>query len=1214
MLTTSPEQSPMRGSKKRKISAPEITVRKTSEKNEENRREITGKMESHSEAWEHAKNLEGKIKRLKERLKDMEDIKEIEEMLAQVHTHFSEFSKKSLAYENKLGSITEELDNRRKVAELKLARLNQRMVRLLEKLGQPVGEAFIKYKNFKPTIDTERSQRVAGLKNDSKKTIEYEDKEGQSRVNNTAERLLKGIGFDDALIVDKEESPMKHEETKPDIKVGGIDVIQPPENYSEGQLGDSEIGGVNTVAAGEAKAPEEKKIEPAFDADDYNKRWEQIQKSGAWDRVRDLEKNNADVWVKRTSGEWQKGKIVDIPGTRVVVEFVDTDGKKKGKAVRTEEFLKWQDEYENISKGSAHTPSEEKVGSHEAIPDSIQISAGGKTYKFGWHEQIVYTTAKGDKLDCIVLGKSKDENKPGLILKYLEKDPKKKGRVFAVGADSIAKRVDLRNREVGQAQTESKESHEEVFKKLHASAEMESERQEKKLKEAEKKKAEELSELLGQAGEWEEDETIFKREKVPTARAHGKTTWPDGSEIDTREESERKIRKVIGDAKEDLRDEMKNDYTEFKERHAKKKFEEEYAREADRISNEVNLNAQRAKYAAEQKLPQSEENKQEESAVLKGDEFIEKWFPKKNKDEVVKNTSTPSPDVYAARDERVQNQSPVVARERKTYKEVSEKKAIQMINEVAEAFEKSWGGLNMMVVEKQKTGWFKSKKVEREMTDEEKKAQLETWLDKVEQAFDSLDKRKDKTNLEKPVLAWHTAHTLIRKLGIELGHIGNEIQNAALDRAFATMDAEVEETRERLEEKQKKRNGGKLRAGIANWATRIALGTAGAAGLAAGAGTYMAGHESRPNSVAHTDIEEGRALSRLERENTKQSITIAGETQSTQTAEAEKPVVATPVSKVEVPNSVAPKKEQKAITPEKKNTQTKKVTKETTPHVESRSDERRNVRNFVKELGRMDTDPEYVLGTVRGLVPDHTLAAEIRKKMGLREKEKLPGLERVEISRNGEWVVGTLENGLEIPLTPELVVEKDREYWRLKSVDSTGENLSSKKETIKGDRVIAELRAMLQEVKQGYPNIFRGPSADVQQEKTVIDPEQKQVVLAVMQAEKKLREAEMESDGSKARREVEEVKKIIDEVKPELASISKEIVEEVKAEDLELPQDVFVRFGVKTSEDPEAGRLAQEWSRTDEALKAAEKAGDEAKVLKYKIEIKKILEEIKSKY
>ncbi len=1104
MVVTSHEQSPMRPPKKRKMTTPEVILRNAGDANQENHREITGKMESHSEAWEHAKNLEAKIKKLKEHSKDMQEIEEIEKMLTKVRDHFSTFSKKNLAlYENGRGPITEELDYRRKVAELKLARLNQRMVRLLEKLGQPVGEAFAKYKNYKPVISRERSALVAGLKNDSNNAAEYIDKEGENRINDTAERLLKGMGVDEKLLADEEEIVEESEkiEVQSDRDVQGADIIQPAENDSEGMLGDSEIGGVNSI-----QAPEKK---------------EEVLAS-----------------AEETS--------------------VDTV---------------------------------EESSSPEAPPeDAIQISSGGKTYEFGWHEQVVYTTAKGKKLDCIVLGKSKDENKPGLILKDLEK-----GKVFALGADAVAQRVRVSDGEIvspsvennksdsgqsvededifglkdqpKQEETQWPESYggpeetlENMLNTSRAALDVEEkqvlQQKKKEREEADKKKAAELSELLGQAGELEDDESLL----IPTGRGEGIDAQRETIDRLASNGSLEKINTLLKNKSEVWVQEDGKWYqgvvqditgaqvgvTVGEEGREKKYFyvdAEEFLGMQDRAKKMM-------KYKQESELP---------SIIVSDESLVEKPVPVQKGEintptrERVPQVSNDLPSIMVDKEFYKEQWTPPAARERKTYPEVSEKKAIQMIDEVAEAFEKSWRGLNMMVVEKQKTGWFRSKNVEREMTDEEKKAQLEAWLDTVEQAFDSLDKKKDKTNQEKPVLAWHKAQNLMRKLEIGLGQADKEIHNVAFERAFAALNAGVEETRVRLEEKQKKRNGGMLRSGIANWATRIMLGTIG-------------------GSIAAGSVETNRAPER------------------------------------DASAQVYSGEEEK---------------KEHAP-VENTGESQRNLLSFLMDVNKMMA--ESAVSAVPFMV-DSKLASEIKS-----EKEgRVPGLVGAEISSDGKSVTLTFDNKKTAQGYPEKTEKSGKEYWRLKKQDNKELTLGE------GERMIAETRQLLADAKERYPDIF-GTEASKPRQK-------KRAFLLEEEIQRRIQKLEADPESYQAKREVEEVKKMIDEVKPEvvrgekklrgpetmiprsgggrkpleqvkpgLESVSKEKVEEIKAEDLELPQDVFVRFGVRTSEDEEAARLAEEWGRVDKSLKAAEKEGDELQMRKHKTEIKKILEEIKSKY
>lgn len=912
----------------------------------------TVKIEKYSEVWEHAKNLEGKIKKLKEHAIDADEIGEIEGILKDAKGYFSRFGEKK-----DKGRSVAQLEERRKAAVEKLTDLNRRMVSMLEKLGQPIPNTFLSYKD---------SGFVDIVKESNKERLSEEKKEEVSEVV-------------------------------------GVHIIQPPENYSKESLGDSEIGGVNSI-----EAPEKK-------------------------------------------------------------EEVLVSAEESPVNVREES-------------SSPETP----------IEDVIKISSGGKTYEFGWHEQVVYTTAKGKQLDCIVLGKSKDENKSGLILKDLEK-----GKVFALGADAVAKRVRISDGETvspsaennkadsGQStededifglkdqpkkeETQWPESREESMDEMIQSARAAIEDEDfKKMKSSKK---EELKKNT-------EDEDFFGLKDQSKGE---EVKWPES--YYAKEES---LEKMIADAKVDVESEMDQKIEEYRRKSKKEK------------------------YAAELQLP----------SVIVNKEFLTR-ADKVEKGEIqtptVERKNVPDLPSVMVDEEYQKYRPPLASRERKTYPEVSEKQALKMIDSIDEALEKAWGGMRMMTTEKQKTGWFRSKQVEREMTDEERKAQLEAWLDTVEQAFDSLDKKKEGTNLEKPVLAWHKAQTLMRKLGIELGQVGKEIQNVEFKRAFNTMNAEVVEAGVRLEEKKEKRDGGKSR--IPNWARRTILGTLGA--------------------LAIGNVETNRV-----------------------------PEV---VAAAEIHSEEAPRKENVIV--------------------ETTGESQRTMLNFLTDVNKMMTEDAL---SETSFVVDSGLASEIKSG----KEAKVPGLMGVEISSDGKSVTLTFDNNKKVQSRPEKVRKAGSDSWKLKVIEKKGPEY--------GEQVLRELRQVLGEVKQEFPDVFRGPESP---------SKQKKMVRTVVQAEKKLREVEvMIPRSGEARRQLEQVKQVMEEVRPGLESVSKKIVDEIEAEDLNLPEDVFIRFGVKTSEDPEAGRLAQAWSEADKALKSAKESGNAGEIQKRTTEVKKILEEIKSKY
>ena len=88
---------------------------------------------------------------------------------------------------------------------------------------------------------------------------------------------------------------------------------------------------------------------------DYLKELDELEASGALKKVEKMIRDKEEVWVKRSSGAWQKGRVFDMGhgGLSVVVEFDDPNmrpSRRKGnlfnaqKLVRTSEFLQWQEE------------------------------------------------------------------------------------------------------------------------------------------------------------------------------------------------------------------------------------------------------------------------------------------------------------------------------------------------------------------------------------------------------------------------------------------------------------------------------------------------------------------------------------------------------------------------------------------------------------------------------------------------------------------------------------------------------------------------------------------------------------------------------------------------------------------------------------------------------------------------------------------------------
>jgi hypothetical protein len=74
---------------------------------------------------------------------------------------------------------------------------------------------------------------------------------------------------------------------------------------------------------------------------------EQLKESGDIDKVQEMIKNNDDAWIKRSGGDWQKGKAFELGHDGLVtgVKWYDEKRRKElGKHVDTVDFVKWQDE------------------------------------------------------------------------------------------------------------------------------------------------------------------------------------------------------------------------------------------------------------------------------------------------------------------------------------------------------------------------------------------------------------------------------------------------------------------------------------------------------------------------------------------------------------------------------------------------------------------------------------------------------------------------------------------------------------------------------------------------------------------------------------------------------------------------------------------------------------------------------------------------------
>jgi len=77
---------------------------------------------------------------------------------------------------------------------------------------------------------------------------------------------------------------------------------------------------------------------------------EELKRTGGIEKLSELIKNDEDVWIKRSSGAWQKGKVEELGhrGLSAKVSWHDeVKDKKVGKHVETVDFLKWQEENQN---------------------------------------------------------------------------------------------------------------------------------------------------------------------------------------------------------------------------------------------------------------------------------------------------------------------------------------------------------------------------------------------------------------------------------------------------------------------------------------------------------------------------------------------------------------------------------------------------------------------------------------------------------------------------------------------------------------------------------------------------------------------------------------------------------------------------------------------------------------------------------------------------
>lgn len=75
---------------------------------------------------------------------------------------------------------------------------------------------------------------------------------------------------------------------------------------------------------------------------------ERLRDDGSFEKLDEMIQNKTEVWIKRSSGKWQKGNIVSLGHGGLSVEVIwphpDKPGKFKGKNVETVDFLQWQKE------------------------------------------------------------------------------------------------------------------------------------------------------------------------------------------------------------------------------------------------------------------------------------------------------------------------------------------------------------------------------------------------------------------------------------------------------------------------------------------------------------------------------------------------------------------------------------------------------------------------------------------------------------------------------------------------------------------------------------------------------------------------------------------------------------------------------------------------------------------------------------------------------
>ncbi len=1183
---------------------PKTEVRYKTKKSTEGKKsriEMAGEVEGGEVAVDWAK-LGTKLSRLKERVKDPERLKEIDQVLTEIDTFLSEFPHESI--EEKEGQKWEEkkeLNEKRKVVELKLARLNQRMVLLFEKLGQKIPENLLKYKDFQPTMVSFPQDKVAygqseprerrGLsfaeaEREQEMMREEQKKQGEesaewSQKLDERKKLFDSFGSAEDLTDEEYEKFDKGlEEYENKEKEGKLRERTPGQERTAGlRKGAGKVSERSTeakrVKQEAAKKAATESAAPVVEAALEETQVPEESSSVDLDEVENKERaNTVELPMDDTAGALG---MSDVGGIQEIVAGKNKVEIETGAAV----------EKKKTKEVKIKSP-EKPVESTEVIPDVIKISAGGKTFEFGWHQEVLYTTSKGKKLECIVLGKSKDNN-PGLILKDLET-----GKVFAVSADSLAKRVSIEDREVKPTAVEEEnpfagagemvdddnpfDTNVSPFRKLESDFEQH-------------------ETGVGQLADIEQDKENFSVLAQEILRKI--------ESIESKLDNNKKVTaKEVYDMMYQMDDEFSNAYGMLLE-HPKIKnqplleqgqqYKRLYARRNVLVNRLKSMPAETFDFKGLRHLLTGEisdniiDVEGEEKNSLDID--VQKGETNRSARERVPEISNDLPSVMVNEKEYVQD----FLKERVHTKDVSAKKALKMVARIEQEFDTKMRGETMLTKEKEKIGWFRSKQVEREMSGEEQKAQLTKWREEVGNAFDALEKIRISKNEVTPSNEWHKANILLREIEVRLmeleGIPGHKNLEHVILQSNIGLDENRKEIQRRVEEKKDKSG---LQNFIGNVRTKLAL-TAAGAGALAGTSAYMAQYNGERPEARSSMNTEGEGMAQAESTRTQPAITI----------EETKPVEEVPAAKISKQKTVA----SQGLAQERKPGMAgeKKTQRETSSPREVRSSVKRNVRNFAREFAQMD-EPEYLEGVVRAFKPDHALADEIRKMMGVEETNaKLPGLEKIHVSDSGEFIVGTLENGMEISFLPELVVdqgstkENPKEHWRLKVADGTPE-VPSPEVWSRGDQTIRELRETLSEVAKNYPSIF---GSNVEKGKISTDLER---------AEKKLTQAEaLPKNGREFKKQMDEVRKIIDTVRGGVDAAAERIAPQPK-EVVDLPQEIFDRFRADVTSLPEAGRLAEEWDKADKALKAAKEARDDVGIEKRTAEVNKVLEQIKNLY